>query len=273
MRIRVIQNCFLTEQLPYCDFEPYLNEVPESADERYLFLESDVLCRLVRDRWHADADYFGVVGPRWREKLEEAKQWGLPLKNQSLGKLTPDTLRSWVHENPQADFFSFGSFIQHPVYRNFGRCHRGLVEATSSLLSRLGISFDLRKTFPSPIYFYYFVCRSKILESYVRDLLSPLIELATHDRELRALCFKDSGYFRAIPESLRDRFAISYYPLHPFIGERLINVYVMLSGARVVSFDGLEQLAPNERRARALQRKLRTMNYQWIPKLRWLRSD
>jgi hypothetical protein len=112
-----------------------------------------------------------------------------------------------------------------------------------------------------------------MIESYVRDLLSPLIELATHDRELRAYCFKDSGYFRTFPESLRDRFALSYYPLHPFIGERLINVYVMLSGARVASFDGLEQLTPKVRRVCALKRKLRTMHYQWIPKLRWLRSD
>jgi len=238
MTLRIVQNCFRVEQLAECTFEPYLNAVPLEPDERYLFFESSVISTLVLNDWHAECDHFGVLGYRWRAKLHEAKSWTLPLRNLSRGTLTPDSLIRFVIDNPDADFLSLGRFMPHPVFRVAENCHRGFMEATGRLLDSLGVRFDLRHTVANPIYFNAFIGTRSAIDAYVKDLLAPAIHAATHDPELRRLCLRDAGYFRPFPGTLGRLYGINHYPLHPFIGERLINVHTVLSGSRVVSFDG-----------------------------------
>jgi len=236
--IRVVQNCFLPEQLPGCTFEPYLNALPEVPDERYLFFESDVIRRLVEGRWHVGHDWFGVLGHRFQAKLDEACSWGSPLRNTSRGAVDRLTIERFVERDPPADFISLGRFCPHPVFRVADGIHPGIFAATSRLLESIGVRFDLRRASAQPIYFNSFVGRRLAMEAYVRDLLSPVIHAATHDESVRQLCLRDAGYRHAFPKSLREVFALDHYPLHPFIGERLINVYVLLAGARVESIDG-----------------------------------
>lgn len=254
MTLRIIQNCFRVEQLAECTFEPYLNAVPLVPDERYLFFESSVISTLVLNDWHAECDHFGVLGYRWRAKLDEAKSWALPLRNLSRGTLTPDSLIRFVIENPDADFLSLGRFMPHPVFRVAEKCHPGFLEATDRLLDSIGVQFDLRRTVENPIYFNSFIGTRPAVDAYVKDLLAPAIRAATNDPKVRRLCLRDAGYFRPFPDALGSLYGITHYPLHPFIGERLINVHTLLSGSRVVSFDGNGADGPISRTAAAAMR-------------------
>lgn len=263
MKPRIIQNCFRAEQLAECAFEPYLNAMPLVPDERYLFFESGVISTLVLNDWHAACDQFGVLGYRWVAKLDEAKAWALPLRNLSRATLTPDSLIRFVTENASADFCSLGRFIPHPVFRVAEHCHPGIMEATSRLLDSIGVRFDLHNTIGQPIYFNAFIGKRAAIDAYVNDLLAPVIRAATEDTELRRLCLRDAGYFRPFPDALAALYGIRHYPLHPFIGERLINVHTMLSGSRVVSFDGDEAEGPVARTVASLVRRGHAMRWRF----------
>lgn len=240
MRIRIIQNCFRPEQLAGCTFEPHLNALPSTPDERYLFLESQVIRELVRKNYHAECDWFGVLGHRWQAKLEEARSWGLPIRNLSRGTVTLESLHRFATANADADFLSLARFVPHAVVPAGDERHPGLMEATGRLLDQIGVPFDLRRSIPRPIYFNSFIAKPRAMEAFVREMLSPAIEAATRDRDLRRLLFRDSTYFRPVPDGLRELFGIEHYPLHPFVGERLINIHTVLSGSRVASFDASE---------------------------------
>lgn len=237
--MRIIENCFLREQLAACTFEPHLNAVPATPDVRFLFLESNVIRTLVEDGWHAESDYFGVVSHRWRTKLDEARRWSLPIRNIGRGSVTHDALAHHVAIQPRPDFVSFGRYVPQHVFEVADTIHPGFRVATEALLRSIGIRFDLSRKIPDPIYFNYFIGTRAAMAGYVSDLLAPAIDAAAHDPDLRALCFRDAGYFRPFPPQLRELYGFSHYPLCPFIGERLINVYTALSGARVLAVDDI----------------------------------
>lgn len=267
--LRIVQNCFLPEQLESCAFEPYLNERPRQPDEKYLFFESNVIRSLVQDGWHLGHDYFGVLGHRWEAKLDEARKWGMPLRNVSRGTVTGEAVVRFVHRNPQADFVSLGRFLPHPVFRVADKIHPGLMEATGRLLAHIGIRCDLRRTIDQPIYFNSFIGKRDAVEAYVREMLAPVIHAATHDPDLRRLCFRDAGYRHAFPAALSDLYSIPYFPLHSFIGERLINVHVLLSGARVASFEGSTRPGLVPRVCSAVRSVSQSMECRWELWRRW----
>jgi hypothetical protein len=235
--VRIIQNCFLAEQLDHCSFEPYLNTIPDPPDERYLFCESNVIRQLVLDQWHQGYDYFGVLGHAWIAKLHACRTWDIPIKNISTADLSAESLISFVHKNPEADFISFGRFVSHRVFQAAEKIHPGWIAATSRILDYLGIQYNLERLIKKPIYFNFFVGRAACMEAYVRELLNPAVEASIHDQTIRQLCFKDAGYFRTWPKDLYENYQIPHYPLHPFIGERLINIYTDLAGSSVATYD------------------------------------
>jgi len=238
-KIRIVQNCFHENQIPGCQFEPYLNRLPILADESHLFFESDVISKLVRGHWHAECDFFGVLGYRWNEKLNEAKskERSLPIRNLSKDLLSKEHVERFVERNSDADFLSLGRFIPHSVFLLGDKLHPGLLHTTGRLLEAIGVRFNLKRIIRQPIYFNSFIARSASIESYVNEILHPVIQAAINDPNLRALCFQDAGYFRKFRPELERLYGISYYPLHPFIGERLVNIYTMLAGSKIVSFD------------------------------------
>ncbi len=270
-RLRVIQNCFLPNQQANCSFESYLNHHTPTSGERYLFFETDVMARLVSEGWHRYSDYFGVLSHRFQRKLMETQTWPLPLKNLNRETITCEAVESFLETKPEADLVYLARHIPHAVFQLGESIHPGLMAATKRMLECIGINFDLSLRARCPIYFNSFVARSKFLERYVMDLLEPAMLAATEDSTLRTMLFTDSGYFKSFPAELAAFYGINHYPLHAFIGERLINVYVMLSAARV---QPILRGNPNNLRGRALEAlriKARLLQWKLAPLERRLR--
>ena len=76
------------------------------------------------------------------------------------------------------------------------------------------------------IYFNYFVAKPKIYEDYVKNLLEPAMHLMEHDPEIKKLVNVNSHYKKPVTPELKAQTGYDYYPLHPFICERLINLYI-----------------------------------------------
>lgn len=79
-----------------------------------------------------------------------------------------------------------------------------------------------------PIYQNHFIAKREIYQDYVKNWLIPAMEVMENDAEIRELCFKDSNYSNLSGESaanLEKQIGINYFPMHPFLLERLFSVY------------------------------------------------
>ncbi len=243
MNLHIKQICFQPQQLASCIYEPLLNELPAQPDEAYLFFESRVLADLVTRGEHRSARYFGVVSHQVAQKLALSRTWRLPLRN--VGRLSFDPARfgEFVATHDGAPLIALPRAVPHSVFGFGDIMHPGLLAATERLLERIGITADLRVQNRAPIYFNYFVAQPAVLDDFVGRVLRPVIDAVVNDAELQRLLRCDSHYNRPWPAALAQLYGLRQYPLHAFIAERLINVYVEFTQTPVVYFDKSPELA------------------------------
>lgn len=92
----------------------------------------------------------------------------------------------------------------------------------------------------NPIYQNHFCAKREIYIDYVNNWLRPAMEVMSSDKEIRELCFKDSNYSALSgerAENLQNQLGINYFPMHPFLLERLFSVYHNVMGIRVTYND------------------------------------
>lgn len=80
-----------------------------------------------------------------------------------------------------------------------------------------------------PIYQNHHSTRTDIYQDYVKTYLSPAMEAITDDKELNAMAMVDSKYADLTNQSgekLKEKIGIGYWPIAPFLLERLFSVYV-----------------------------------------------
>lgn len=113
----------------------------------------------------------------------------------------------------------------HQMLAAADKWHAGFSGIMKRLLGSIG------ETFPSeiktPIYQNHFCASSEIYLAYINDWLTPMMELMNDDKD----CWADSGYSQLAredalkPERLQELIGVPYYPLHPFLLERLFSIF------------------------------------------------
>lgn len=83
----------------------------------------------------------------------------------------------------------------------------------------------------NPIYQNHFSAKLEIYTDYVVNWLSPAMDYMSKDKEMHALAMADSKYSElakdsaAKKEDLMRKIGIDYYPMAPFLLERLFSIY------------------------------------------------
>ena len=176
-----------------------------------VFFESSVIAKLVME---TKADRIGVCS--WKLR---AKQRGF-----YIGRPKPIT-----QEVIEGDY-DILSFTKNTKYHTMlalaAQSHAYFQPTFDKILAAIG------KTRPgevkNPIYQNAFCCRREIYQDYVQNWLSPSMEVMENDSEIKNLCFKDSNYSNLSGESaanLQKQIGLNYFPMHPFLLERLFSVY------------------------------------------------
>jgi hypothetical protein len=84
----------------------------------------------------------------------------------------------------------------------------------------------------NPIYQNAFMAKNEIYQDYLNEYLIPAMNLIKNDHKIYELATQDSNYSQlqkkdaANPEYLQEKIGFPYYPMAPFILERLFSVYV-----------------------------------------------
>lgn len=112
--------------------------------------------------------------------------------------------------------------------------HPGFLKIFDKILSAIGVKRTLEVKIP--IYQNHFSAQTRIYKDYVTRYLSPAMEVMTNEKEISELCFQDSKYSalsKAPTEHIHAQLGINYFPLHPFLLERLFSVYCQNEGINI----------------------------------------
>jgi hypothetical protein len=181
------------------------------------FFENSVIADLVLA---STAEKVSVCSWKLREKL----RWNVRRPR----PLTEEVLKT----NYEVMSFT-GNSKNHEAMAAADKWHPGFRVTVEKLLRIIGKSCPSELKYP--IYQNHFIAKADIYKRYVKEYLKPLMEVMKDDPD----CWKDSGYTQlnkidaASGEYLKERIGVSYYPMHPFILERMISIFCQNEGIKV----------------------------------------
>lgn len=226
IKIRQIKH---SEEAIKYDYPKILNYPPKKMDEHYLWLETGVIHKAIRDGLHKDCSYFGIVAPKYRRKIEQCKNWGADLRNKRTPKFNPKKFESFAM-NSKADIVSMTTHPKHSTFAFGDKFHPNISGIAQQLCDVIGFKHDVKTVDQKPIYFNYWVASPEICQAYFEEVLSPMMKVSSHNTLMA-----DSKYVNPLPESLK-RMGLRHWTYHPFIGERMINAFVTKHKLKVASF-------------------------------------
>jgi hypothetical protein len=154
-------------------------------------------------------------------KLKQKLRW-------HIGKprdITPELLES------DYDVMSFTKNTKaHGMLAFANTSHNGFIVAFKKVVE--GIGKKCPGEVKNPIYQNHHSSKREIYQAYVKEYLNPAMEIMQNDTEINKLVMADSNYSTLTskrPEHLKEieqKLGIGYYPLCPFLLERLFSVFV-----------------------------------------------
>lgn len=209
MAARLIQICYKEEQRSAC----YPFAEIHFNNSLTVFFENSVIKERVLTSTH---DKISVCSWKLKEKL----RW-------YIGK--PRELTQEVLESDY-DVLSFTKNTDHHRMIDAANVwHKGFREIMTRVLHHCSIKMP--HEVKVPIYQNHFSARLDIYQDYVNNYLRPCMWVMENEPEINRLVMQDSGYNKlakkdaAIPDFLMDQIGVPYYPLIPFLLERLFSIY------------------------------------------------
>lgn len=214
--IKIYQIYFDKKQRLDTYFSPVFN--PLRSDDRAKYLETDIIAGLIEQGKHKEADYFGVVSYKFKDKTG----------------LRGNDIDFYINKN-EADIYSFFGHTkaQYQEWKHVNLWERDkvwhplLYDIGVKLFDKLG--HDIRTLEMPVIYYNYWIARSEIVEEFYNEILKPSIEIM--ETELAEMCMQDSMYpyaKRVDLERVKQMFGVPYFTYHPFVCERLFPAFVAL---------------------------------------------
>ena len=98
--------------------------------------------------------------------------------------------------------------------------HKGFMELFTNLCTDLGLKVSEPK---HTIYSNFFIAKKEVFIEY-QNLLRQAVELL--ETKYKEQAWEDSGYKALTNERLKEVTGLNYYPMHTFILERLLSVWI-----------------------------------------------
>lgn len=203
--------------------ELYPFAVPYFNEKLTVFFENSVIADLVMK---TNASKIGVCSWKLRQKQ----------RGYYIGRPKPITQEVI---NGDYEILSFTKNTKyHQMIAAATQSHKYFQPTFDKILKAIG------KTRPhevkNPIYQNHFIAKREIYQDYVKNWLIPAMEVMENDPEIKELCYKDSNYSNLSGGSamnLEKQIGLSYFPMHPFLLERLFSVYHNVMGHKVTYND------------------------------------
>lgn len=190
---------------------PYYNE------GLTIFFENAIISEIVS---RETSDKLAICSWKLKDKL----QWNLATPRRPE-ELTEEIL------NRDYDVLPFTrNSKHHTMMAAANGWHPGFKETMKRIVE--GIGKNMPEEVKIPIYQNAFSAKREIYQDYVTEYLNPAMELIKNDPEVYKMATVNSNYTKlmrddcANAEYLQSKIGFPYYPLAPFLLERLFSVYI-----------------------------------------------
>jgi hypothetical protein len=179
-----------------------------------IFFENDPIKRLVMA---AETEKIAVCSWKLKEKL----RW-------YIGKKRPFTQELLESDYDVLPFTKNSRY--HQMLGAAEAWHPGFRPAMQKICDAIGVF--LPSEVKIPIYQNHFSARTDIYQDYVKTYLVPAMDAITFDREINAMAIQDSKYSeldgakKEKLDELEKKIGLRFYPMAPFLLERLFSIYV-----------------------------------------------
>lgn len=118
----------------------------------------------------------------------------------------------------------------HTMIAAASEWHPNFREYMTKIVEGIGKKMPLEVK--KPIYQNAFMAKREIYQDYVNDYLNPAMELIKNDPEVYKMATADSNYTQLVKkeaasaEYLQEKIGMAWYPMVPFLLERLFSIYV-----------------------------------------------
>lgn len=178
-----------------------------------IFFENEVIKEVVRN---SGAEKIGVCS--W--KLKQKQRWNIGHPRQ----ITPEVLES------EYEVLAFTKNTRHHqmLYAS-ERWHPGFMQSLKIICGKAAVPVPSEVN--TPIYQNAFMATRQIYQDYVWEYLQKVMHVISHDPECYMLATLDSNYHElakidAAPrEWLSEKLGMDYYPMAPFLLERLFSIF------------------------------------------------
>lgn len=229
--MRVHQIYFKEEQKERieAEFYPTLNEKCD------VFFENSVIRDLILRDEHkmSDADYFGVVSYKLREKLGFTKEnWknNKNIANVSTQDFTVEQFKQQLYQgNPDA--MSFQRHVPHDCVSVADGFHPGFKNFWTIILNKIGMRWE-PTSYENVFYCQFFVAKSELYDRYVKEMLIPAMDVMKAMPEL----YMNSSYPYALPADLQEAWGIKHYTFHAFLCERFFTHFAHIHNLKCLHY-------------------------------------
>jgi hypothetical protein len=179
-----------------------------------IYFENEVICDVVMA---STAEKIAVCSWKLKEKMKYFIGTPRPI--------TQELLES------SYDILSFTKNTKnHQMLAAAEAWHKGFKETLQKILYEIG--FECPREVRMPIYQNHFSASRQTYQDYVTQYLIPAMYVMENDPEIHKMVMADSNYSKLAgataeqTQDLQNKLGIPYYPLAPFLLERLFSVYV-----------------------------------------------
>lgn len=206
-------------------FYPYFNE------NCTIFCESQIMCDIYNKQLYHNHDYVGVFSWKLQEKFKHRVNFYEIDRTILTNKDKYDIFSmNWQ------DSSNYEIGIQHEGSQSF---HAKSWPELLKLIKKMQDKGIIDRNIPDlnkkmqRIYCNYFITSKEIYEDYICSFMIPAIDLLKNDKEMMGISLEYADYGFDPPLSFIEQTGLDYYPLAPFMLERLINCYTLIRGLRV----------------------------------------
>lgn len=188
--------------------------------------------KLILEGKHLNSEYFGVVSHSLKEKIGDFKRFsrGVKIANLSTTEFTADKFEKELIKH-RPDVMSFQRHVSHDPISLADKYHPGFSNYFKTILSQCGYEW-IPIAFDDVFYCNYFVCKSEIYERFVKEMLSPCMEVMKKMPEL----LQNSHYPKKLPDHLKKEWGFTHYPFHAFLCERMFSYFVHLNKLKCLHY-------------------------------------
>lgn len=212
-------------------FIPYFNTHTD------IFLESSVISRIEKENRHLNYNWLGVFSHKVNKKL---------IQDSMYGDFNFKRIEYMCNHRSAQDYDILAPKPSRYPWENVRKHHQPREQHAAKHLWR-GFDVLLQKLkIPNlnngnyldkelnMIYTNSFVAKKQVMRDFIESMLDPAIKLIETDEELHRLCRNDANYNRPVPENFTKFTGMTYWPVAPFILERMINTYIFTHNKKVL---------------------------------------